>query len=295
MILGVDIGGTRIKAGLVGEDGALVRQAAVATPRTIAEFRTAVSGLIASLGQWSAAGIGSKGIIDAKTSRVEVLPGTLHFLEGHLLNDIVPGAVADNDARAAMAGEMRWGAARGRRNALLLTLGTGIGGAILSDGRMLRGANGIAGHVGHFTIDPDGPPCICGNHGCLETAFSSTAIESEAATLLRRGCDTSLPQNPTCRDVFDAASRGDSAARWIVDRAIKRLGAGIAGLVHLLDPEVIIIGGQVAEAGPALFEPLAREVHWRTRGLLRRDVPLVSQQVGENSGIVGAAALVFET
>jgi glucokinase len=292
VILGVDIGGTRIKAGLVGEDGALVRQSAIDTPRTIGEFRDALAALVGQFEDWSRAGIGAKGIINPETTRVEVLPGTMHYLEGHRLDEFIPGAAADNDARAAMAGEIRWGAARGCRNALMLTLGTGIGGAILADSRMLRGANGIAGHVGHFTIDPDGPPCICGNRGCLETAFSSTAIESEALALLRRGCDTSLPQNPTCRQVFDCAAGGDDAARWVVDRAIYRLGAGIAGLVHLLDPELIVIGGQVAAAGAALLGPLAHEVHWRTRGLLRRDIPLVPQQAGDNSGIVGAAALV---
>jgi glucokinase len=211
-----------------------------------------------------------QGIINSETTRVEVLPGTLHYLEGHLLSDLVGGSAlvrADNDARAALAGEMAWGAARGRTNAVMLTLGTGVGGGILADGRLLRGSAGVAGHLGHLTVDPEGPVCICGNRGCLETVFSARAIEADAIAAVLRGCESSLtatfgadPRAITCEAVFAAASAGDDVARRICDRAIKYLAGAIAGIFGALDPEVVILGGQIAAAGPVLFEPLQEQV-----------------------------------
>src|SRR5262249_1306178 len=193
-ILGIDIGGTRLKAGLVDDAGAISSLTSTRTPATLSEFREEMARVLC-MPAASGAGIACKGIINSETTRVEVLPGTLHYLEGHLLSDFVTGVAvvrADNDARAALAGEMAWGAARGRRNAVMLTLGTGVGGGILAAGGMLRGSRGVAGHLGHLTVDPDGPVCICGNRGCLETIFSARAIEAEAIAAVLRGCDSSL-------------------------------------------------------------------------------------------------------
>ncbi len=305
--VGVDVGGTRIKCGLVGEAGAILAQQSRPTPDTLAGFREALREMVAAVigpGETPRGiGIGCKGIIDPATSRVEALPGTLRFLEGLLLSELAPPGFAvhaDNDARAAMAGEMRWGAARGLGHALLITLGTGVGGAVVAEGRLLRGVGGVAGHLGHMTIDPEGPDCICGNRGCLETFFSARAIEAEAFRVVHAGCESALtarfhgqPERITCQAVFEAAACGDAVALRIRDRAIAALGAALAGLVHVFDPEVIILGGQISEAGHALLVPLAREIHLRTRRLLRREVPLAPQQVADPSGIAGAAALVF--
>jgi glucokinase len=307
-VLGIDIGGTRIKGGVVDAHGKLVRESAVPTPGDLSGFRNALSELRSSLVGGNAmggVGIGCKGILDSETSQVLALPGTLHFLEGLRLAELggfstnVP-VRADNDARAAMAGEMAWGAAQGRRDALMLTLGTGVGGAVVANGKLLRGAGSVAGHLGHMTIDADGPLCICGNRGCLETQFSAHAIEGQAMALVHRGCRSLLTERYrhrlhelTCRAVFECAAEGDDAARLIRDTAIRRLGSGIAGLLHILDPEVVIVGGQIAEAGEALFEPLRREIRWRTECLLRRAVPLVPPGVVDKSGVIGAASLVF--
>jgi glucokinase len=246
-------------------------------------------------------GIGCKGIIEPKTTRVEVLPGTLHYLEGHLLFDLVAPTVpanvavaADNDARVFLAGERAWGAARDHKNVLLLTLGTGVGGAILVDGRVLTGAAGVAGHLGHLTVVPDGEPCICGNRGCLETVFSARAIEAQAFALKHRGVASRLTEVdhliPSCAEVFKLAEEGDEIARRVVSRATETLAGAIAGLLHLFDPEIVIIGGQIAEAGDALFVPLGRGVARRTRLLLRRDVPVVPSRLEDPSGVIGAAA-----
>jgi len=297
-VLGVDIGGTEIKAGLVSRDGVLLKNTRLATPDSIAGFAEAMRIVWQQLGasDIDGIGIGCKGIIHPVTTRVEVLPGTLRYLEGHVLRGFFPAAssvAADNDARAALAGELAWGAAKGRQDAIMLTLGTGVGGGVLSGGRIVRGAGGVAGHLGHYTLDPMGPLCICGNHGCLETYFSARAIESEAEALIHRGA-VDWPAAPTCEQVFRRAGEGDEAARWIVDRAIRQLGAALAGLVHALDPEVVILGGQIASAGESLTLPLEKDIERRTRVLLRRGVPVVRSALSAGSGALGAAALAFE-
>jgi glucokinase len=206
---------------------------------------------------------------------------------------------ADNDARVALAGEVAWGVARECRDAVMLTLGTGVGGGVLANGRILRGASGAAGHIGHLTIDPDGPLCVCGNRGCLETLFSARAIESDAFTALHRGVETRLAgcqsKVPTCAEVFELAQQGDAVAADIVQRATEVLGAALAGLALVLDPEVIILGGQISAASDALLlEPLRKDVGWRARCLLRRDVPVVRSKLVDPSGVIGAAALALE-
>ena len=299
-ILGIDIGGTRLKSGLVDDSGHLSHATSLKTPATLDEFRAAIAGIVCSTPA-DAVGIGCKGIINSETTRVEVLPGTVHFLEGHVLSEFVARNVpvrADNDARASLAGEVAWGAARGRRHAVMLTLGTGVGGGILADGRLLRGAGGVAGHLGHLTVDPEGAMCICGNRGCLETVFSARAIEADAIAAVLRGVHSLLtdrfasdPRAITCEAVFSAAAAGDEAARAITSRAIKYLAGAIAGIFGAFDPEVVILGGQIAAAGPALFDPLQEQVTARARRLVGRDVPIVPAQIAE-SGVVGAAALV---
>lgn len=302
IVLGVDIGGTQIKAGLVESSGMVLRSDRINTPLELTALRAALKTLFTRLNarDIAGAGVGCKGIIDPATTRVDCLPGIMCYIEGCVLSDIVREALgsdvpvcADNDARVALVGEWVWGAARGKRDAVLLTLGTGVGGAVLVDGRILRGHRGVAGHLGHITVDPDGPLCICGNRGCLESVFSARVVEAEAYAAQHRGVVTAIPAAASCADVFAAARNGDTLAQTIVERGIRQLGAGIAGLLHALDPEVVILGGQMARAGEMLFAPVAAEVAWRTRGLLRREVPIVPMQVEDPSGIVGAAALVF--
>lgn len=310
-VLGIDIGGSQIKAGRVNEQGEVLASLVVPTPTEPVALQAALQGVIAGLAAGeppAGVGIGCKGIIDPHTTKVEILPGALHFLEGRLLSDLVrpplPDRVpvyADNDARVALVGESVWGAARGARDVVMLTLGSGVGGAVISGGSLLRGHRGVAGHLGHVTVDPDGPLCICGNQGCLETYFSGHAIEAEALGGIHRGCDSSLtrqyrdcPEKLTCQAVFEAAAGGDKLARIVIDAAIHKLGGAVAGLVHVFDPELVILGGQIVEAGAAVLEPVRRAVAWRTRLMLGREVPVVAQQVTHKPGITGAAALALK-
>ena len=309
LVLGIDIGGAQIKAGMVDDKGGIIASRTIPTPSDLDTFvpslHEAVRWLLEATALPAGVGIGCKGIINPDSTRVETLPGTLHYLQGLRLSDLVGlpldvPVFADNDARVALAGEMVWGAAQGIDNVVMLTLGMGVGGAVVANGHLLRGHAGVAGHLGHLTVEPEGALCFCGNQGCLETVFSARAIEGEAWSAVHRGCSSSLtrlfreqPQLATCRTVFQAASEGDGLAEAIVSKAIHRLGAALAGLLHVFDPELVILGGQVADAGADLLVPLQEIVWARSRGLLGRDVPLVEQQVADKSGIVGAAGLVM--
>lgn len=308
-VLGLDIGGTEIKAALVNFQGDIIASQRIPTPRSLSDFNLALKTMMQKFRSRAAAvrgaGVGCKGIVDPHTTEILALPGELNYLEGHRLSAIISPLIpvpcpvaADNDARVALVGERRWGAARNRKDAIMLTLGTGVGGAVLANGNILRGAGGAAGHLGHVTVDPNGSLCICGNRGCLETVFSARAIEAEAFAAIHRGVKTELlnahSRPPSCNEIFKYARKGDKVAQLIVERAVVVLGSAIAGLAHAFDPEIVILGGQITRAGGFLFDPIQHEVDWRTRILLRRKVPVVKAQVADPSGVVGAAALAIE-
>jgi glucokinase len=308
-VLGIDIGGQQIRAGMVDPEGAILASRTMPTPADLDGFlptlQDAVRWLLETSGIPAGVGVGCKGIIDPDSTRIESLRGSLHYLQGLRIADLVglPLEVpvfADNDARVALAGEMVWGAAKDREQVLMLTLGNGVGGAAVVNGQLLRGHSGIAGQMGHITVEPHGALCSCGNRGCLETVFSARAIEAEARAAVRRGCDSVLtrlfrdqPHLASCRTVFQAASEGDEIASTIVSDAIYRLAAALAGMLHVFDPEVVILGGHVADAGADLLVPLQEQVWRRSRGLLGREVPIVEQEVSDKSGIVGAAGLAM--
>ena len=312
MLLGLDIGGTSLKAGLVDLTGRIVRRESVPTPDSLLGFCRDADTMLSRLAsgvELIGAGVGCPGIVDPVTTTVETLPGKMHYLEGFRLNQLMHGWLpsdalicADNDARAALAGELMFGAARGKRNVLMLTLGSGVGGAIALNGVLVRGYRGVAGHIGHLTVDPLGAYCLCGNRGCLETIFSARAFEVEAVAAIQRGCDSLLrsrfsndPLRVTCADVFECAAEGDIVARSIIDRGSRYLGGAIAGLLHVLDSEVVIIGGQIAQAGATLLDPIRRDVERRTARLLGRAVPLLCANAGEHAGITGAASLALHS
>jgi glucokinase len=303
--IGFDIGGTNLKAGLVDSSGQLRVALSEATPRTLSAVKTLAESFITKLSsnlQIRAIGIGCKGVVDCKTTSLVSSPGDLKHIEGNLLRDLLPPSVsakpifADNDARTALIAEWLWGAAKNCQNVLMLTLGTGIGGAMLMQGQIMRGAHGVAGHVGHMTIDTHGPLCICGNYGCLETVFSARAIEAESYSTAHRRVGSVLTdraESSDCAQVFQAAAQSDEAAMWIINRATLHLAAGLTSLVHLIDPELIILGGQMADAGAQLLDPLRDELRRRTRILVGREIPIVSPRIPSHAGVIGAAGLAL--
>ena len=310
-ILGIDIGGTRLKIAKVDHNGQILDRRVQETPTNLEQFSRMLTSQVTELMNGTdgplAVGIGCKGVIDTSSATVLRQPGTFSFLEGlnfpRLLNPLFKRPVpvhADNDARVALAGELIWGIAQGKKNVVMLTLGTGVGGALLSEGRIVRGETGAAGLIGHLTIDPNGRFCDCGNRGCLETVFSARAIEAEALHAVYRGTESLLTHRfkndlslITCQAVFQAAADGDEVAKAIRDEATTTLAAAIAGLLHVFDPELVILGGQIAEAGDSLLEPIREEVTWRTKRFLGRSVPIERSQVQDSSGVVGAAALTL--
>lgn len=303
LAIGIDIGGTGIKAAIVDLRGELLESLHEPSPRSIPALRDFVHSVVqSSRAPIRGIGIGCKGVIDATSTRVKSLPGDLCFLEGQFLSKAIGvgdiPVCADNDARVALIGEVLWGAARGRRNVVMLTLGTGVGGAVLVDGAIMRGAHGAAGHLGHITVDPRGGLCICGNYGCLETRFSSRAIESDYWAHMHRAAPAKLSVNstgevPDPEAIFRAAAEGDECARYVVDRALEYLGAALVGFLHTFDPEIFVLGGNIAAAGPQLIAPIQDKIARRTRILLGREVPIVFQKIVGYGGVAGAAGLIF--
>jgi glucokinase len=303
LAIGVDIGGTGIKAAIVGLSGELLESVHEPSPRTLSALCDFVGSVVKRVkAPVCGIGIGCKGIIDADSTRVKSSPGDLCFLEGQLLSEVIGAGdlavCAENDARVALIGEVLWGSARGKRNVVMLTLGTGVGGAVLVDGIVLHGASGAAGHLGHTTIDPRGGLCICGNYGCLETHFSSRAIESDYWAHMHRAAPVKLSisgtgEVPNPEAIFRAAADGDECARYVVDRALEYLGAALVSFLHTFDPEIFILGGNIVAAGPQLIAPIQDKIARRTRTLLGREVPIVFQKLVGYGGVAGAAGLVF--
>jgi glucokinase len=300
--LGVDIGGTAVKAAVVSSAGELGQKFQACSPRSAAELRDFFRSTLQTVNvPLRGVGIACKGIIDVESSRIRRLPGDLHFLEGSVLGEFVGNDFAvraDNDARVALVAEVLWGAARGRRNVVLLTLGTGVGGAAMVDGVMLHGAAGIAGHFGHMTVDPHGPLCMCGNHGCLETFFSSRAIESEYFAHQHRAASTTLAryqdgQVQSTDAIFLAAASGDASAQSVLERAFDYLGALVVSLLHAFDPEVLILGGNIAQAGDRVLGPVRAAIAKNGCGMLGREVPVVLESAVGYGGVLGAAGLIF--
>jgi glucokinase len=301
--IGVDIGATVIKAGLVDLNGELRASFHEDSPRATSSLRHFIDSVRQrATGPVLGVGIGCKGVIDNATTRVNRLPGDLNFLEGCTLRELAGlndlPVCADNDARTALVAELLWGSARGRRNVVLLTLGTGVGGAALVDGVIVRGASGAACHFGHVTLDVRGGLCICGNYGCLETCFSSRAIESAYSAHIHRASPTLLSIDdagcvPTTEAIFQAAAEGDPSARRVLDLAFESLTAALVSFLHVFDPELLILGGNIAAAGPQLLAPLHEEIERRTSILLGRKVPIVLQKTVGYGGVAGAAGLIF--
>jgi len=252
-----------------------------------------------------AIGVGAAGLVEAGTGRLIFAPNLAWrnaLLTDHLWDAIGLPAFADNDNNAAAWGEYRHGAARGYRHVLFVGVGTGIGGGIIVDGKLLRGAHGFAAEIGHIVVEPAGPLCGCGNHGCWEQVASGHALtragrdaaSQHPQSMIARRCGGD-PSKVTGPLVTEAARAGDPVARGILARVGRRLGEGIAGLVNVLDPEVVVVGGGVAAAGDLLMGSARIAFSTSVEAPAHRpEVPLVVATLGNDAGAVGAAALALE-
>ena len=314
-IVGVDIGGTNIVVGTVAEDGSAVY--GVRTfPTRPEEGSPAVLSRIAALVEESVqatlreTGLGRDAIVGVGIGA----PGPLDRARGLVLHtpnlgwrdlplrDLVSAAVRlpaalDNDANCAVYGEWWVGAARGGRYVVGLTIGTGIGGGIVIDGKLYHGASDAAGEIGHTTIDSTGRRCKCGNYGCLEAYASGPAIAARAVEGIEAGAESSLPAFVggdlaliTAQTVYEAAHAGDDFAQEVVRDTAKFLGAGVANLVNIFNPDIVVIAGGVTLAGERLFVPLQAEVKRRAFKPAVEACRIVPGTLPGTAGVFGAAA-----
>lgn len=302
--VGVDVGGTNIRAGLVDDSGAIVDQERAATPEDGGQRLDVMVDLVTEVvGRTGASqapvGVGAAGLVDL--SGVVRYAPNLDWRDAPLQDDLAAAlGVAvrvENDAAAAAWGEYRVGAAQhAAGGALMLTVGTGVGGGLVMDDRLVRGATGIGGEFGHMIVAEGGPRCPCGNRGCLEALASGSAIGrmARAAVADREVPDSRLHDldDVTGTVVTRAAGDGDALARRILARAGTWLGVGIASLVNSLDPEVVLIGGGVLSSGALLLDPAIEAYHERLVARQHRTVPPVLRaELGDDAGLIGAALL----
>ena len=313
-VLAVDIGGTKIIVAAILADGKFIFRKYYLTlaedgPRdVIKRLSTAIKQLITRSESEDidivGVGVGIAGIVDQKTGRLTTSPN-LPGWRNVAVKDTVSGASGRetyviNDASAAALGELCFGAGRGFSNMLYVTVSTGIGGGIILNGQLYTGTDGCAGEWGHMTIVPEGPKCHCGNFGCLEALASGWAIARDAVTRINAGQDSIIKDivegrtdDITAEIVGKAAMGGDRLACNIVDAAANYLGIGLANLVNIFNPELIVVGGGLSKMGNLLLNPARRVIREKAFLLPARTVRIVRAGLGSNAGIVGAAAYVF--
>ena len=306
MRIGIDLGGTTVKAALCTEDGTLLCKDSLPT-RTgnaaglKADMKTLALSLCrvhsCAVEDVTAIGIGVPGSFDKKTCTLRF--GTnlglnnVSFADAFLPEFGCPVHL-DNDANCAALGEATAGAAKGTRNMLMVTLGTGVGGGIIIGGRIYDGMRGAGAELGHTLLVMDGEPCTCGRRGCWEAYSSATALIRQACQAAARHPDSLLARlaDVNGKTVFDAADRGDETARAVVDRYCDYLGAGLVNIVNALAPEVILIGGGISRQGERLLAPVRRYVERNCFGGKEGAVPVIAPaKLGNEAGIIGAAAL----
>ena len=316
-VLGIDIGGTNLVVGSVAEDGSALHaldsepthaeagqtdvldRLITLAQRTIERTRKEVSGA-----DIIGVGVGAPGPLDTKRGIVLLTPnlGWVNLPLRQIIHERLglPAAL-DNDANCAVLGEWWMGAARGTRNAIGITIGTGIGGGIIVDGKLYHGASDCAGEIGHTTIDTEGRRCKCGNYGCLEAYASGPNIAMRAVEEIKAGAVSRLAdyvggdlRQVTAQTVYQAAHDGDQLALEVVNDTAKFLGVGIANLVNVFNPEVVVVCGGVTLAGDRLFDPLRREVARRAFKPAVSVCRIIPCELSGTAGVYGAAKVYLE-
>ena len=307
-VIGIDLGGTQIRAVRAGRSGEIDVRAARPTEAeqggeaVLERIFECVDEVLegARLEQVTGIGIGAPGPIDPEGRLHDPpnLPGWKTFSLSERLSDRfgVP-AFAGNDANLAALGENRFGAGQGIEHLIYMTVSTGIGGGVVSGGKPLLGAQGFAAEIGHQTLVEGGPICGCGQPGHLEALAAGPAIARRAGEELAGGATSALAYLPgelTAEHVTDAAKEGDALAIELLREAATYIGLGLVNLIHVVNPERILIGGGVSQAGDLLFEPIRETVHDRVMSPVYRSVEILPAALGEIVGLLGAVALVLQ-
>lgn len=307
--IGIDLGGTAIKAGLADSKGDIIDDFQIPTGVEANSAETVVENIKQCIRQLldrnknirvSAIGIGVPGIAH-ENGNITIFANIRVFDDYPLASEIqktfdIPTFV-DNDANNAASGEFYFGVAKGKRHFLLVTLGTGIGAGIYVNGAVYTGANGGAGEVGHMVIVPDGRLCGCGNNGCWETYGSATSMIKRATSMLGRGIESSLskyyPDKLDAKAIGDAAKEGDMLATEIFDETAHYIGVGLANLINCFNPELIVIGGGLSNAGDFLLDKVKVSAKLNSAPPSWGSVEIKTASLGNKAGILGSAALAF--
>lgn len=310
--IGVDVGGTNVKIALVDKDGNIIYSNSIPTRAemgyeyTVSSIKQAISDLMketkTTKDSIEGIGFGFPGQIDCTNGVVRHLPnipGWVNIPIAKIMQDEfqLPTKV-DNDVRCAALGELNYGAGKGCQNLICITIGTGIGSGLIVNGKIVRGADNSAGEIGHIklSMDDTSPICGCGDTGCLEAYASGPAIVAMAEEYIKGGKSTKYRElaNPdiTPYVVAEAAKQGDAIAKRIFATMGKYIGIGLASVVNLLNPEKIIIGGGVADAGDILLKPIEKSLKERAMPIAGSSVEIVPAQLGNTAGVIGASLLI---
>lgn len=313
-VVGVDLGGTKIHTALAAEAGNILAETRIPT-ETAKGPAHVIGRLVATIEQVRqqagvasesirAVAVGAPGPLDAAAGVVHFAPN-LRWRDVPLkkyLQERVPTEVRiDNDANLAALGEHIYGAGRGVKNMVYITVSTGVGGGLILDGRLYHGASDAAGEIGHIAVQPDGPLCGCGARGCLEAVASGTAIAREARRLVASGrgrCILAAAGDKadaiSAVTVADAAAGGDPEAAAIIASAARFLGIGVANIINLLNPDMIVLGGGVMEIGEPVWQGVKLETEARALDAARERVQIVPAGLGRRAGVLGAVALALQ-
>lgn len=310
--IGIDVGGTNVKIALVDSDGkigysnTIPTRAEMGYEYTINNMKQAIRDLMTetklSAKDIEGIGFGLPGQVDFKSGIVRLItniPGWVEIPLAKMIEDEfhIPTRI-DNDVRCAALGELNFGAGKGCENLICITVGTGIGSGLIINGKLVRGASNAAGEIGHIKLQMhDGPICGCGDTGCLEAFASGPSIVAMAEEYIMGGKSTKYREMANGNDitpfiVAEAAKAGDAVAKRIFTRMGEYIGIGMASVVNLLNPEKIIIGGGVADAGDILLNPLKETIKKRAMKIAGETVEVVPAQLGNTAGVIGASLLI---
>ncbi|MHB8577905.1 MAG: ROK family protein [Dehalococcoidia bacterium] len=310
----IDLGGTKILSAVIGEFGRIAGEdrrptlalegAPTVIDRMVASLEAAAAAAGIPASGLAGVGVAAAGPIDAATgelSEAPNLPGWKDVLLSRVLGRRLGLSVLlENDANAAGLGEHVYGAGRGSRDMVYITVSTGIGGGLILDGKLYRGITGGAGEIGHMVLLHGGPLCGCGRRGCLEALASGSALAREGASAVAAGRSPALAriaasgEAVSSEHVSRAADEGDEAAAAILAQAAEYLGVGLMNVVHLFNPEVIVIGGGASKIGPRFLDPAIAYMRAHAFPTMVAPVRVLPAQKGDNAGVFGAAALVFQ-
>ncbi len=306
IVFAVDLGGTHLRVALVDDTGRILQQHKQDTPKGDSA-EDIIDALVQVSERWGcnelpviATSIMVPGAVDcAKAVVVQApnLPSLVNFpLKAELEQKLGWPVYLENDANAAAVGEMWQGAARGCRDVVSVTLGTGVGGGVILDGKLWRGSHGSAGEIGHTTVDPfSGLKCKCGNTGCLELFASATAIVRMTRETLSLFPETRLKSDElTAEKVYDAGQKGDELALAVFKRFGMYLGIGLANLINLIDPQIIVITGGVVNGWALFSSEMYRQVEERAFRTTAQQVKIAKAECGDNAGLLGAARLALQ-